>query len=171
SASGGSARSSAPLQPAASSCAAWTSSRRCRRYVATTRACRENSPSLPSSPTRNLRSLLTVRLSVATCLFSAALIAGACGRAGTRVTGICARDPVRLVALTDLAGGLYHRFQGGLYPDGRNSPPAGYLAQGRALARQVHPLCPDGLPSTPGVSSPIWARSSRFCGSGIQASG
>jgi hypothetical protein len=91
-----------------------------------------------------------VRLSFATCLVSAALIVGACGQAGTHAKGLCGRPPARLVALTDLKGGLYHGFHGGLYPDGRNSPPARYLAQGRALARQVQPLDPAGRPSPNG---------------------
>ncbi|HXF97700.1 MAG TPA: hypothetical protein VNJ46_03690 [Gaiellaceae bacterium] len=52
----------------------------------------------------------------------------------------CSRTSVGLTPLTDLGARKYKGFQGGLYPGGKNVPPAGYLAQGVAAAAQVEPI-------------------------------
>ena len=60
------------------------------------------------------------------------------------------QDTSNLIPLTDLGTGRYQGFQGGLYPDGKNTRPAGHEAAGRALAGQVRPLDPEGRPSPDG---------------------
>jgi Cu/Ag efflux protein CusF len=59
-------------------------------------------------------------------------------------------DTSKLKPLTELGSAEYHGFKGGLYPDGKNERPAAHEAAGRALARQVKPLDPDGKPSEDG---------------------
>jgi hypothetical protein len=56
-----------------------------------------------------------------------------------------------LVPLVDLGAGLYlNRFEGGLYPDGFDEPPAGHLAEGLARAHSIEPLDVNGDPSASG---------------------
>ena len=55
-----------------------------------------------------------------------------------------------LIPLTDLGSGAYKGEEGGLYPGGKNSPPAGHLQAGVALARQIAPLDADGKRSADG---------------------
>ena len=52
----------------------------------------------------------------------------------------CSQTSVALTPLTDLGKRTYHGYHGGLYADGRNSPPKSYLAQGLARARSVKPI-------------------------------
>ncbi|AHG89529.1 hypothetical protein J421_1992 [Gemmatirosa kalamazoonensis] len=54
------------------------------------------------------------------------------------------------VPLSDLGRGCYLGFQGGLYPDGANAPPAAHLAAGQAAAARIQPLDPNGQPSASG---------------------
>jgi hypothetical protein len=60
------------------------------------------------------------------------------------------RASTGLVPLTDLGSARYHGEVGGLYPDGKNTPPAAHAAAGLNLARAVAPLGPDGRPSAQG---------------------
>jgi hypothetical protein len=78
------------------------------------------------------------------------LVAFAAGCGGANRTATCGNS-VGLVPLTDLGKHDYHGFEGGLYPNGQNSPPPGYLALGLAKAREVQPLSPDGRPSPDGT--------------------
>jgi hypothetical protein len=55
-----------------------------------------------------------------------------------------------LPPLPDLGAGKYHGEQGGLYPDGRNTPPPAHAAAGLALARTVAPLDAAGHPAARG---------------------
>jgi hypothetical protein len=64
--------------------------------------------------------------------------------------GNCSRSSVGFTPLADLGLGLYHRFQGGLYPGGRNSPPNWYLRAGLTAAAGVRPLAANGAPSGSG---------------------
>jgi lysophospholipase L1-like esterase len=52
----------------------------------------------------------------------------------------CSQTSVAMKPLTDLGKGTYHGYHGGLYANGRNSPPAKYLNNGLALARSVKPI-------------------------------
>jgi len=74
----------------------------------------------------------------------AALIAAATavGRASApaRISSDCSRTFTGLIPLPDLRTGTYQGFQGGLYPDGLNTPPAAYLAQGIQYRDLVHPI-------------------------------
>ncbi len=72
---------------------------------------------------------------------------GACAGAGSPTQA--GPDTAR-VPLTDLAAHRYLGFQGGLYPDGSNTPPADHAARGRLAAAQLVPLGPDGRPSASG---------------------
>jgi len=52
--------------------------------------------------------------------------------------------------LTDLGSARYLDFAGGLYPKGKNSPPAAYKKAGVALGLTVQPVDRDGKPSSSG---------------------
>lgn len=49
----------------------------------------------------------------------------------------CTRTSTGLVPLTELRTKRYHGYQGGLYPNGANSPPTQYLKNGLAAAKRV----------------------------------
>lgn len=53
-------------------------------------------------------------------------------------------------ALPDLGTSLYHGEQGGLYPGGRNTPPAAHRDAGLALAARIVPLDAEGKPAETG---------------------
>ncbi len=55
-----------------------------------------------------------------------------------------------MTPLTDLGSAQYLGFAGGLYPNGKNSPPSAYEDAGVALGATVQPLDRDGKPSTSG---------------------
>src|SRR5689334_4998118 len=55
-----------------------------------------------------------------------------------------ARESTGMVALPDLGMGTYKGEQGGLYPGGVNTPPAGHLKAGLTLASSVTPLDAEG---------------------------
>ncbi len=60
------------------------------------------------------------------------------------------KDTSSLVPLTDLGTDQYQGFEGGLYPDGKNTRPASHEAIGKQLAAQVQPLDASGQPSSDG---------------------
>lgn len=63
----------------------------------------------------------------------------------------CAGTSVGLVPINELGAGLYlGRYQGGLYPNGLDSPPPGHLAEGVARARRIQPLDSLGRPDPSG---------------------
>ena len=51
----------------------------------------------------------------------------------------CSRTSVGFVPLSDLKKGRYQRFQGGLYPGGKNAPSKAYSSKGLAYAKLVKP--------------------------------
>ena len=55
-----------------------------------------------------------------------------------------------LTPLTDLGSAQYLGFAGGLYPDGKNSPPSAYEEAEVALGATVQPVDKDGKPSSSG---------------------
>ena len=55
-----------------------------------------------------------------------------------------------MTPLSDLASAEYLGFVGGLYPNGKNSPPPAYEQAGVALGGTVQPLAGDGKPSNSG---------------------
>lgn len=57
---------------------------------------------------------------------------------------------IDLIPLTDLGSTQYLGFAGGLYPDGKNSPPSAYAEAGVALGATVQPLDKEGKPSPSG---------------------
>src|SRR5438552_11551468 len=57
---------------------------------------------------------------------------------------------IDLTPLTDLGSAKYLGFAGGLYPNGKNSPPSAYEKVGIALSATVQALDTDGGPSTSG---------------------
>jgi hypothetical protein len=79
------------------------------------------------------------------------------------------RDTTK-VPLTDLGRGCYLGFQGGLYPDGANAPPAAHLAAGRAAAARIQPLDAEGQPSAGGrivlLSIGMSNTTQEFCSAG-----
>jgi hypothetical protein len=60
------------------------------------------------------------------------------------------RTSTGFVPLTDLAAGDYKGEPGGLYPEKRNTPPAGHAAAGLKLARTIVPLNASGEPAAGG---------------------
>jgi hypothetical protein len=54
------------------------------------------------------------------------------------------------VPLTELRGGTYLGFEGGLYPGGANQPPPDHISSGRIALRQIKPLDRDGRASPNG---------------------
>jgi len=54
------------------------------------------------------------------------------------------------IPLTDLGSAQYLGFVGGLYPNGKNSPPSAYEQAGVALGAKMQPLDRGGKPSTSG---------------------
>ena len=54
------------------------------------------------------------------------------------------------IPLTDLGKGKYKGEQGGLYPNGENTPPPAHLKAGLALAKSIVPLDRNGHPSADG---------------------
>lgn len=58
--------------------------------------------------------------------------------------------PAGKIALNDLGAGTYLGFEGGLYPNGANNPPAAHDAAGTAHAALVKPLDVNGNPSPSG---------------------
>ncbi len=60
-----------------------------------------------------------------------------------------ARESTGLIPLTEVTGS-YEGEQGGLYPGGKNAPPAAHLRAGEALAREIRPLDAEGRPSADG---------------------
>jgi lysophospholipase L1-like esterase len=50
------------------------------------------------------------------------------------------RESTGLTPLPDLAGGKYQGEEGGLYPGGKNTPPAAHLAEGLRLAKSIAPI-------------------------------
>src|SRR5437763_6558120 len=62
----------------------------------------------------------------------------------------CTRTSVGFTPVNDLGTGTYHSYEGGLYPDGLNAPPAAYLQEGMAYAQAVQPLASNGQPDCNG---------------------
>jgi hypothetical protein len=57
-----------------------------------------------------------------------------------RVEANCAATSLGLSPLTDLGGGRYHGYRGGLYANGKNVPPKTYARTGLARAKAVKPV-------------------------------
>lgn len=62
----------------------------------------------------------------------------------------CGQTSVGFTPLTDLGTDFYMGQQGGLYPNGQNTPPAAHLAAGLAQAQAIQPLAADGSPAADG---------------------
>lgn len=60
--------------------------------------------------------------------------------APARPASNCAQTSVAMTPLTDLGKKRYHGYSGGLYANGKNVPPAGYLKTGLARAQGVKPV-------------------------------
>ena len=64
--------------------------------------------------------------------------------------GVVAEPKQSFTPLTELGENLYQGFNGGLYPDGANTPSHDYLQQGLAAAGKIAPLDYEGNPSGKG---------------------
>lgn len=60
------------------------------------------------------------------------------------------KTSVELVPVTDLGTGTYKGQTGGLYGDGRNTPPQAHLDAALAAAKQIQPLNAEGRPDPQG---------------------
>src|SRR5690349_19408253 len=61
----------------------------------------------------------------------------------------CTLTTTATTPLNDLGPGIYKGYEGGLYPNGADTPPPSHLAAGINLANQVTPL------NASGVADPI----------------
>jgi hypothetical protein len=93
-------------------------------------------------------------------------LAAACGKDGA------APDPGApgRVPLSELGGGTYKGFIGGLYPGGNNSAPAAHAAEGQTRAQTLVPLDTSGASSAGGkivmISVGMSNTTGEFCSSG-----
>jgi hypothetical protein len=62
----------------------------------------------------------------------------------------CSQTSVGFVPLTDLGPALHMGAQGGLYPNGQNTPPAEHFAAGLTQAQAIQPLAANGSPADDG---------------------
>src|SRR5579884_1128596 len=62
----------------------------------------------------------------------------------------CTSNTTNPVPLIDLTTGCFDGYQGGLYPEGVNTPPSSYLSLGLSAAAKVRPLDASGNPSSDG---------------------
>ena len=113
----------------------------------------------------------------------AAIIAFAVGCAGSgNVSGLPPAGgggstptpvPTGKVALNDLGAGTYLGFEGGLYPNGANNPPAAQDAAGMTHAAAVRPLDSNGNPNSSGkivlLSIGMSNTTDEWCGGGDAA--
>lgn len=67
-----------------------------------------------------------------------------------KVLADCGLTSTGNIPIMDLGTGTYLGYEGGLYPNGLNTRPALYEAEGVAIAQTVEPLGTDGLPSSQG---------------------
>ncbi|MBV8172007.1 MAG: hypothetical protein JO219_08765 [Candidatus Eremiobacteraeota bacterium] len=78
--------------------------------------------------------------------------------------------PTGRIALTDLGAGTYLGFEGGLYPNGSNSAPAGHDTDGMTFSKKVQPLDVNGNPSASGkivlMSIGMSNTTDEWCGNG-----
>lgn len=85
------------------------------------------------------------------------------------VTPVVSADDSAMVAINDLGAGRYHGFQGGLYPDGQNSPPQMHHAAGLLAANGIEPLDVNGNPDPAGkyilLSAGMSNTTQEFCSS------
>jgi hypothetical protein len=73
-------------------------------------------------------------------LAATALVLALPAAAPARQASNCAQTSVATTPLTDLGKKRYHGYRGGLYANGKNVPPAGYLKTGLARAKSVKPV-------------------------------
>ncbi len=83
----------------------------------------------------------------------------------------CTNTSVGFTPINDLDSGLYlGQFQGGLYPDGINEPPAAHAAMGVTQAGIIQPLDAAGSPNTTGrivlISIGMSNTTQEFCSAG-----
>jgi len=82
-----------------------------------------------------------LRLFVVSSVLAVSVVAAAQAPAReTRLNAECSQTSTGLVPLTDMGKRRYKGQRGGLYPNGSNQPPAGYLKQGLAVAKRVRPI-------------------------------
>jgi len=84
-----------------------------------------------------------LRLLVASSVVLGSVAAFAAAQAPAREarpSAECSQTSTGLVPLTEMGKRRYHGERGGLYPNGSNQPPRGYLKQGFAAAKRVRPV-------------------------------
>lgn len=72
------------------------------------------------------------------------------GLAGTAHAQNCSRTSIGATPLNDLGAGKYKGFEGGLYPGGKNTPPAAHAAGGMRQVAAIQRLDAAGKPSPTG---------------------
>ena len=85
-----------------------------------------------------------------TVLAIAVVVMMLAGTTNVAAAADCAKTSTGLPPLPDLGAGTYKSVQGGLYPGGANTPPAGYAAEGRRAAAEIVPRSASGQPDPSG---------------------
>jgi hypothetical protein len=86
----------------------------------------------------------------ATATFTLPVAAYVTGAKCSNTSWDVANTTTPLVALTDLGTGTYLGYEGGLYPNGQNTPPPAQLATALSYAQNIGPLNAAGQPSPTG---------------------
>lgn len=113
---------------------------------------------------------VTLRAGILTMIVVLSLPAIGCGDGPAQPENSPSPPPAGLVPLTDLVAGSYlARYEGGLYPEGKNAPPDDHLNAGLERARRIRPLDTEGRPDPAGrivfLSIGMSNASQEFCGS------
>jgi hypothetical protein len=86
----------------------------------------------------------------ATATFTLPVAAPVAGAACNNISWEVANTTDPLIALTDLGTGTYLGYEGGLYPNGQNTPPPAQLAAALSYAQNIGPLNAAGQPDPSG---------------------
>ena len=79
-------------------------------------------------------------LAIGTLLACAVLAASIAPTSRSSTKADCSLTSTGLVPLTDMGKRKYRGYRGGLYPNGVNRPPKGYLRRGTQAAKRVRPI-------------------------------
>jgi hypothetical protein len=107
---------------------------------------------------------------VCTMVFTTASCGGTTAPTAAATMNCSGKTDTTKTPINDLRSGCYLSFQGGLYPNGSDSLPAGHLAAGMAAASRIQPLDVNGQPDPRGkyvlISIGMSNTTQEFCSDG-----